>query len=72
MVEHAAPIYNWLLRTEDANTPYQSLRGQRYCGKPVECGEQGFYLIPSALRSELSLRWIIGTILSNALSTNAA
>ena len=58
--------------TEDGNTPYQSLHGQRYRGKMVESGEQVFYFIPKALRSKMSLRWRVGTFLGNAISTNEA
>ena len=72
MVEHAASIHNRLICTEDGNTPYQSLHGQRYRGKLVEFGEQVFYFIPKALRSKMSLRWRVGTFLGNAMSTNEA
>ena len=72
MVEHTASIYNRLVCTEDGNTPYQSLHGQRYRGRMVEFGEQVFYFIPKALRSKMSLRWRVGTFLGNAMATNEA
>ena len=70
IVEHAASVYNRQLCNSDGRSPFETIHGQRWKGRPVEFGEQVFYYVPKKLRAKLNLRWRVGTFLGNAQATN--
>ena len=69
-MEHAASVYNRHLCNSDGRSPFQTIHGQRWKGRPVEFWEQVFYYVPKRLRAKLNLRWRVGTFLGNAQATN--